>query len=940
MADEAPGGSGNGSGNGNGSGSGNGSGGDGLIRAQKTALAFRYRPSTWSSLDEGPDPRQAGDGDGDGDGGEASSSAGGTSSNSNFNSNSKRKYELTLEYGPARTGRTLDRESVPLVVNSDSHALYPGDGKAYSAEHDHGDVVIGDDERLVMWDNQARVYYRNRIDGEDWAGAYYIAPISGAVLTKVLEHAVEYAEQHRRYQPFEVVALGDDADDDDDDDDDHDDLDDHDDDGGGGGRGGRGDGRGGDDRGAEAGAGGGAGGTARRRPRTVLRSSSSDDFVWAIFDVLASMYVDIRPVLAPPRQSLRFFVDRPSDVTKLSGMVSPEDLALPGVPVGGGAGAGGDGDGDGRQRDEEENGGGGGGGRSVASLAADFYSKFYDCANAIRTGDYGLWESGSDDDGGEDNGDGSRGRRAAGLSPHSRVEAARKKKEEEKEEHDDDGDEDLVDVLPAPFDVNQASQTIAEESVAELYTGVLPVVVPPPEGGGGDDDNDDDDGGTSMLEDGSAPATAPDDIDEVDEDDEEEGEEGDEEETDDEGGSDQNAEQEQVDEATAAVDAAQEALDAAKSAAESASSLTDKAAAEEATAAAAKAAEASSRAKAAAAKDMVFSVDGAQMTSILGSCFRDARYGIRQDSRIEIPEIDGQVVDEKGKGQSSQRYATVTTTNAYLYVDGSNYYRLNLTAPYWEATSNVQPMPQPKAQGFEVDVIDHIFFWAIIGGFAFGITVMLHVLGVLRVDPRLKFKNFFHPPHPDRPGRDGYLSAADLRVGDVSDLELVDDDSFDGGEVPRRRGGGQEHPFQSADAIPSQFIRSGHAPVRKGYQDDDEAAIELSEVNRSRRPHTPLEAVPLNNMGRSPSNNRLRRSPVEAAVPLPAEVRMARDPMSVDWPGIESRTPVAVPVGANPRTTNGHMQNGKVKASLDVTMALSSDIDAEYGEVIGATGIR
>ena len=106
------------------------------------------------------------------------------------NSNSKRKYELTLEYGPARTGRTLDRESVPLVVNSDSHALYPGDGKAYSAEHDHGDVVIGDDERLVMWDNQARVYYRNRIDGEDWAGAYYIAPISGAVLTKVLEHAV------------------------------------------------------------------------------------------------------------------------------------------------------------------------------------------------------------------------------------------------------------------------------------------------------------------------------------------------------------------------------------------------------------------------------------------------------------------------------------------------------------------------------------------------------------------------------------------------------------------------------------------------------------------------------------------------------------------------------------------------------------------------------
>ena len=76
---------------------------------------------------------------------------------------------------------------------------------------------------------------------------------------------------------------------------------------------------------------------------------------------------------------------------------------MPGVPVDAAGGGGDDaadadisnnsGHGGGRENEGEEVPvGGGPPSRTVASLAADFYSRFYDCANAIRTGDYSRWE--------------------------------------------------------------------------------------------------------------------------------------------------------------------------------------------------------------------------------------------------------------------------------------------------------------------------------------------------------------------------------------------------------------------------------------------------------------------------------------------------------------------------------------------------------------------
>eukprot|EP00957_Ditylum_brightwellii_P120321 9180707-Ditylum_brightwellii.AAC.1 len=53
---------------------------------------------------------------------------------------------------------------------------------------------------------------------------------------------------------------------------------------------------------------------------------------------------------------------------------------------------------------------------------------------------------------------------------------------------------------------------------------------------------------------------------------------------------------------------------------------------------------------------------------------------------------------------------TVTTTYVYLYLDGTNYYRLNLTPPYWgsEMMNHEVPKPETLMEG-RGDMID----WAL-----------------------------------------------------------------------------------------------------------------------------------------------------------------------------------------------------------------------------------
>ncbi len=180
-----------------------------------------------------------------------------------------------------------------------------------------------------------------------------------------------------------------------------------------------------------------------------------------------------------------------------------------------------------------------------------------------------------------------------------------------------------------------------------------------------------------------------------------------------------------------AENAAQEAMKAAETAKEIAESFNENKAAEaaeQAAEAAQKAAIATSEAAAKAATENLLSGDGAMMSSIISTCFSDPKYNIRLD-------------DIDGSGLSS-----IKTTNAFLYIDGSHYYRLNMTSPYITAKAVRNPIPTPNfLEEGKGDIVDITLAFAIITGFFFGIIVMLHHIRLLNLDSRLNFAWFFHP---------------------------------------------------------------------------------------------------------------------------------------------------------------------------------------------------
>lgn len=119
----------------------------------------------------------------------------------------------------------------------------------------------------------------------------------------------------------------------------------------------------------------------------ILRSSGSDDFVWDMFRDLADLYVDIDPLLVPPRGRVQFYVADPE-------------------------GSSDEGQGDDRREsgDDEANDSSNGDksnsrtkrrqpypnvkrvkGPLEGSRAAMFYENFFNCANAIKTGDFSMY---------------------------------------------------------------------------------------------------------------------------------------------------------------------------------------------------------------------------------------------------------------------------------------------------------------------------------------------------------------------------------------------------------------------------------------------------------------------------------------------------------------------------------------------------------------------
>jgi hypothetical protein len=176
----------------------------------------------------------------------------------------RRRLELTIEYGPARAGSTLAHESIPHIIVDEEL----GD--------DTNDNAALRNTASVTWDNEGKVYYTEYIDSDTYSSANYLASLSGTLLSKLLNSAVDFVEststrnqRRRRYQPFSVYVvssappsqqLTDSTN------------------------------------------------TTQQPPKQILKSSSDVDFLQYLFSALAELGVELKPVILPAVTEVRLHV--------------------------------------------------------------------------------------------------------------------------------------------------------------------------------------------------------------------------------------------------------------------------------------------------------------------------------------------------------------------------------------------------------------------------------------------------------------------------------------------------------------------------------------------------------------------------------------------------------------------------------------------------------
>jgi len=572
------------------------------ILIRKSGLAFRYRPRVASALSNNNSPDAP--------------------------PNAPKYFEITLEYGPQRTGKSKSFESLPML---------------------HVDTDAGEQtNKYISWENEGRVYHSTHISNE-WTEAYYMAPITGVVLEKILQRAVDYPRKRPRYQPFEVISMP--------------------------------------------------------SRNLIVRSSGSDDFVWEMFRDLADLYVEIDPILIPPRGTVQFYVADAvsSQSTKEDEMPPSTSRREPNPNV---------------QRVK---------GGSHEGHASKFYERFYACATAIKTGDYSLYSPPVTDE--------------PTSAPSEYTTAFPSQAPTELK----------VDVATTKSDNipnHRTKNSTLNASVIEDNEGINHVenlsnnatlVV--------DGDNET----HRVLEDSNGDVTKVDaqsfeinnsnsTLDEL---------------------NNSTLESDEEKDAEQLQQAAVEAAEAAAEMASKNSSLADSAAAaSQAAEAAKKAADATTAARNKVAAEGIISGDGALATSILSTCFSDPKYGILQTNKVKKTRADEDdtekrdemiVNDESGNGEESDEEVELReSVFAYIYLDGETFFRLNLTSPFWGTANYLQTVPQPnlKPEGWG-DSVDWTIFMFILVGALFGFLVMCHQGGCLSVDKRLQFRWFFRPTDHD-----------------------------------------------------------------------------------------------------------------------------------------------------------------------------------------------
>ncbi|KAL9186222.1 hypothetical protein ACHAXT_005460 [Thalassiosira profunda] len=784
----------------------------GPVLVRKSALAFRYRPRVASAAR-----------------GHSLATDEAEQELSDMDKLEEQKYfELTLEYGPQRTGAAKTAEAMPSVHVDVTEV---GTGEAGNEEG------AG---KFVQWENEGRVYHSSRISSE-WSEAYYMAPITGVVLEKIIQRAVEYTYKRPRYQPFEVVSLP--------------------------------------------------------SGNLVLKSSGADDFVWDMFRDLADLYVKVDPLLVPPRGKVQFYVADPPEEGGEDGRGDGrrEDDEEEGPTDGSTAKR------TSRRRSHpnvrQVR------GPAEGARAAAFYENFFGCATAIKTGDYSSFlppptaeptlrptlspapsqsssaEEDDDDvaeaDEGSDEEDGPSKQAGQGDSEIAESEgniepeeqdapdALHPDEEQDGLEEDEDSHLDALDVGEID-DVanNDQPDTPAANETGSIRQRYLPslrqldenedtaideplfVAAVDTEGDALNDQGDVDIGD----EDDDIPGLSPTNDDFMDD----------------------FIIPEEKDSEDDAAEVAEKAAIEAEKAAENAAAVVGTnsstpadtseviAATNEAAKAAKKAKEATVAARSKISAEALLSGDGDLMTGVLSTCFSDPKYNIRRQEEIRH---DVEPADDEGNGYVIEKRES---TYAYIYLDGDVFVRLNLTAPYWGTVSALEtvPLPHVPPEG-KGDAIDWAIFMLILTGTLFGFVVLVHQVGLV-LDKRLRFRYFFHPT--------------------MTEEDWATDEDFGGGdEQSPLKGGGFLHSelMKSPELLPTSMGGSKNQSPPTMYRDnpslpspeDDSHQLDLEMAER-RTPIRQRDRQPSEGSEPTPSPRKMSFGESGSPAELPLSLRM------------------------------------------------------------------
>lgn len=478
--------------------------------------------------------------------------------------------------------------------------------------------------------------------------------------------------------------------------------------------------------------------------KTIVKSSNSDDFMWEVFKALADMFVDIEPVLVPNRYRVRIYVqhvDRDFEnigSEKYVNMIGNDNDDYTG------------------QNAVAK--------MNVANAAAQFYDKMFSCVKAIGSGDYSAFDKTPE----------------PSLQPTSKPTTVPTANPTVYATHSPSGlPTSVVTVLTSQPTLNSTRDTnqTSADSNYQIPNHENKTVVDDYDNNKHSNEshgqqnfyakNDDTDNEGRNLR--SVINNEADDI----HDDDDDYYVDDNQNDDNNNAESQSQDMEKI--VQDAEDAAQEALEAAELAEESAKTVNENEAviaAAQAAEAAKKAAQATSEAAALNAMEYIFSGDGEMMTTAISTCFQDPKYGIRND-KISV--------DSEGNEQIT------TTTNAFVYIDGSHYFRLNLTSPFVTVSRINEPLPKanilPEGKG---DFVDILLAAIIISFFSFGMYVMLQKIGLVNRDRNMKFEWFFHPTKYR-----GSHKRLDNFTDDIESASMDDDDGRH--EISNGRGSNESH---------------------------------------------------------------------------------------------------------------------------------------------------